>query len=211
MAGGAIRNIMVRGGADFSRLDKALGRTSKNARNMQVSFNGATKGMQASVTKLNGVLHKALAIAGVASFAALSKQAIETASDLEEVQNVVDTAFGKMSESAERFAAKAKLFNLSELQAKQTSSTYMAMAKSMGLAEDQASKMSIATAALSGDMSSFFNVSQAVSSTALKGIFTGEGEPLKNFGIVMTEATLSAYAMEKGLKKSYKSMTDAER
>ena len=94
---GAVRNLMVRGGADFSRLDRALGRTSRNARNMHASFNGATRGMQASVTKLNSVLHKALAIAGVASFAALSKQAISTASDLQEVQNVVDTAFGKMS------------------------------------------------------------------------------------------------------------------
>lgn len=208
---GAVRNLMVRGGADFSRLDKALGRTSRNARSMQVSFNGATRGMQSSVTKLNGVLHKALAIAGVASFAALSKQAISTASDLEEVQNVVDTAFGKMSESAERFAQKAKLFNLSELQAKNTSSIYMAMAKSMGLAEEQASKMSIATAALSGDMSSFFNVSQDVSSTALKSIFTGETEPLKRFGVVMTENSLKAYALEKGISKSYKSMTDAEK
>lgn len=208
---GAVRNLMVRGGADFSRLDKALGRTSKNARSMQVSFNGATRGMQSSVTKLNGVLHKALAIAGVASFAALSKQAISTASDLQEVQNVVDTAFGKMSESAEKFAQKAKLFNLSELQAKNTSSIYMAMAKSMGLAEEQASKMSIATAALSGDMSSFFNVSQDVSSTALKSVFTGETEPLKRFGVVMTENSLKAYALEKGISKSYKSMTDAEK
>lgn len=208
---GAVRNLMVRGGADFSKLDKALGRTGKNARSMQSSFDRATKGMQASVTRLNGVLSKALAIAGVASLTALSKQAIDTASDLEEVQNVVDTAFGKMSASAEKFAQKAKLFNMSELQAKQTASTYMAMAKSMGLAEEQASKMSIATAALTGDMSSFFNVSQDVSSTALKGIFTGESEPLKRFGIVMTEATLSAYAMEKGLNKSYKAMTDAEK
>lgn len=208
---GAIRNMMVRGGADFSKLDKALGRTSKNARNMQSSFSRATSGMQASVTKLNGVLSKALAIAGVGSFVALSKQAIDTASDMEEVQNVVDTAFGKMSASAEKFAKKAGIFNLSELQAKQTASTYMAMAKSMGLAEDEASKMSIATAALTGDMSSFFNVSQEVSSTALKSVFTGESEPLKRFGVVMTEATLSAYAMEKGLKKSYKTMTDAEK
>lgn len=208
---GAIRNMMVRGGADFSKLDKALGRTSKNARNMQTSFGRATKGMQQSVTKLNGVLSKALAIVGVGSFVALSKQAIDTASDLEEVQNVVDTAFGKMSASAEKFAKKAGIFNLSELQAKQTASTYMAMAKSMGLAEAEASKMSISTAALTGDMSSFFNVSQDVAGTALKGIFTGESEPLKNFGVVMTEATLSAYAMEKGLKKNYKAMTDAEK
>lgn len=206
-----VRTLLVRGGADFSRLDKALGKTGKNARTMQANFDRATKGMQVSVTRLNGVLSKALAIAGVASFTALSKQAIDTASDIEEVQNVVDTAFGKMSASAERFAQKAKLFNLSELQAKNTSSIYVAMAKSLGVAEEEASRMSIATAALSGDMSSFYNVSQDVTSTALKSIFTGESEPMKRFGVVMTSTTLSAYALVKGIKKSYKSMTDAEK
>lgn len=208
---GAVRNLMVRGGADFSKLDKALGRTGKNARNMQAAFNGATKGMKASVTSLTGVLSKAMAVAGVASFTALSKRAIDTASDLEEVQNVVDTAFSKMSASAERFARKAGLFNMSELQAKQTSATYMAMAKSLGLAEDEASKMSIAAAALTGDMSSFFNVSQDVASTAVKSIFTGETETLKAYGVVMSQAALEQYALEKGIKKAYSAMTDAEK
>lgn len=208
---GAIRNLMVRGGADFSGLDKALGRTSQRAKSMQAAFNGATKGMRASVTSLTGVLSKALAIAGVASFTALSKQAIDTASDLEEVQNVVDTAFSKMSASAENFAKKAGVFNLSELQAKQTASTYMAMAKSLGLAEDEASKMSIAAAALTGDMSSFFNVSQDVASTAVKSIFTGETETLKAYGVVMSQAALEQYALEKGIKKAYSAMTDAEK
>ena len=66
---GAVRNLMVRGGADFSKLDKALGRTGKNARSMQSSFDRATKGMQASASRLSGVLSKALALAGVASLA----------------------------------------------------------------------------------------------------------------------------------------------
>ena len=208
---GAVRNLMVRGGADFSKLDKALGRTGKNARSMQSSFDRATKGMQASASRLSGVLSKALALAGVASLTALSKQAIDTASDLEEVQNVVDTAFGQMAESAENFAKKAGVFNLSELQAKQTASTYMAMAKSLGLAEAEASKMSIAAAALTGDMSSFFNVSQDVASTAVKSIFTGETETLKAYGVVMSQAALEQYALEKGIKKTYATMTDAEK
>lgn len=211
MMAGAVRNLMVRGGADFGKLDKALGRTGKNARSMQSSFDRATKGMQASVTRLNGVLSKALAIAGVASLTALSKQAIDTASDLEEVQNVVDTAFGQMAESAENFAKKAGVFNLSELQAKQTASTYMAMAKSLGLAEAEASKMSTAAAALTGDMSSFFNVSQDVASTAVKSIFTGETETLKAYGVVMSQAAMEQYALEKGIKKTYATMTDAEK
>lgn len=77
----------------------------------------------------------------------------------------------------ETFANKAvNSFGISKLTAKQTGSTFMAMAKGMGLAEKNASDMSIALTGLSADMASFYNVDQEISSTALKSIFTGETE-----------------------------------
>lgn len=207
----AVRNLIVRGGADFSGLRRGMQQLRTSTRQMQSNFQGATKGMSKAATQVSGVVHKALAVVGVASFAALGKQAIDTASDLQEVQNVVDTAFGRMSASAEAFAKKAKAFGLSELQAKKTSATYMAMAKSLGLAEDRAATMSVAAAALTGDMASFFNVSQDVADTAVKSIWTGETESLKSFGVVMTEANLEAYALAKGMGKAYSAMSQAEK
>ena len=143
--------------------------------------------------------------------AALGKQAIDTASDLQEVQNVVDTAFGRMSDSAEKFAKKARAFGLSELQAKKSAATYMAMAKSLGVAEERAASMSMAAAALTGDMSSFFNISQDVADTAVKSIWTGETESLKQFGVVVTEANLETYALAKGMGKAYTEMSQTEK
>lgn len=207
----AVRNLIVRGGADFSGLRRGMQQLRTSTKQMQSNFQGATKGMSKAATQVSGVIHKALAVVGVASFAALGKQAIDTASDLQEVQNVVDTAFGRMSASAEAFAKKAKAFGLSELQAKKTSATYMAMAKSLGLAEDRAATMSVAAAALTGDMASFFNVSQDVADTAVKSIWTGETESLKSFGVVMTEANLESYALAKGMGKAYSAMSQAEK
>lgn len=139
-------------------------------------------------------------------------QAIQTASDLEEVQNVVDVSFGSMANEVEAFAKTAiQSFGMSELTAKQTASTFMAMANGMGLAMKDGKNMSLQLTALTGDMASFYNVRQDVAQTALNSVFTGETESLKKFGIVMTEANLNAFALSKGITKSYSAMSQAEK
>lgn len=160
---------------------------------------------------------KNLAMAVTAAFSVkklvdFGRQSIETASDLAEVQNVVDTAFGESKQKMEDFADTAvKTYGISKLTAKQTGSNFMAMAAGMGLANDSASDMAMALTGLSADMASFYNVGQDVASTALKSIFTGETETLKQFGIVMTDANLQAYALSKGITKSTADMSQAEK
>lgn len=160
---------------------------------------------------------KSLAMAVTAAFSVkklvdFGRQSIETASDLAEVQNVVDTAFGESKQKMEDFADTAvKTYGISKLTAKQTGSNFMAMAAEMGLANDSASDMAMALTGLSADMASFYNVGQDVASTALKSIFTGETETLKQFGIVMTDANLQAYALSKGITKSTADMSQAEK
>lgn len=160
---------------------------------------------------------KSLAMALTAAFSVkklvdFGRQSIETASDLAEVQNVVDTAFGESKQKMEDFADTAvKTYGISKLTAKQTGSNFMAMAAGMGLANDSASDMAMALTGLSADMASFYNVEQDVASTALKSIFTGETETLKQFGIVMTDANLQAYALSKGITKSTADMSQAEK
>lgn len=160
---------------------------------------------------------KSLAMALTAAFSVkklvdFGRQSIETASDLAEVQNVVDTAFGESKQKMEDFADTAvKTYGISKLTAKQTGSNFMAMAAGMGLANDSASDMAVALTGLSADMASFYNVGQDVASTALKSIFTGETETLKQFGIVMTDANLQAYALSKGITKSTADMSQAEK
>lgn len=172
---------------------------------------GITKGFS-GITAAAGKVGIALTAAfAVKQLIVFGKQAVELASDLQEVQNVVDTAFGSMAYKMEEFAETAiEMYGISKLTAKQTGSTFMAMARGMGLALEKSSDMSIQLTALSADMSSFYNVSQDVASTALKSIFTGETETLKQFGIVMTQANLQQFAYSQGINKSISSMSQAE-
>lgn len=173
------------------------------------STESAIAGLKSSIAGFGKAVAAAFSVAAIVNF---GKQAIDAASDIQEVQNVVDTAFGEMSYKAEEFAETAiESFGMSKLSAKQTASTYMAMAKSMGLSMDTASDMAIEVAKLTGDVASFYNLDQETAATKLKGIFTGETEALKDLGVVMTEVNLQEYALSKGITKQYSAMSQSEK
>lgn len=85
------------------------------------------------------------------------------------------------------------------------------MATSMGFSQEEAAKMSTDLVALAGNLASFKNVSLDQVETALKSIYTGETESLKNFGIVMTEANLQAYALSRGIETTTSAMSQSEK
>lgn len=160
-------------------------------------------------SRMGSIVSKALAATGLTMF---GRQAVELASDLQEVQNVVDTSFGDMAYAAENFADTAiESFGISELAAKRTSSTYMAMAKGAGIADQQAAQMAITLTKLSADVASFYNISQELADIKLKSIFTGETETLKDLGVVMTQVNLQQYAYANGIQTSIAKMSQAEK
>lgn len=129
-------------------------------------------------------LGKAIIAAGVIdAMVDFGKEAIELGSDLEEVQNVVDVTFTTMSKQVNKFAKDAqKSAGLSEKMAKQYVGTFGAMADSFGFTEAEAYEMSTALTQLTGDVASFYNLSQDEAMNKLKGVFTGETEALKELG-----------------------------
>lgn len=145
----------------------------------------------------------ALGAAGVAS--------VKLASDLTEVQNVVDVTFGKNADTINTWAKNAAgAFGLSELQAKKFNGTMGAMLKSMGLSDDAVLDMSTSMTGLAGDFASFYNLPIEEAFQKIRSGISGETEPLKELGINMSVANLEAYALSQGIDKSYDSMTQAE-
>lgn len=148
----------------------------------------------------------------VAALIKLTKYTTSAASDLVEVQNVVDISFGKSAQKVNAWAKTViKNFGLSQTEAKRTASTFMAMSNGMDIANDAGTTMAITLTELSADLASFWNTSQAEAFTALKSVYTGETETLKKYGIVMTEANLKAFALTQGIKKQYSEMSQAEK
>lgn len=195
--------------AETAGLQKELNGVKSQLNGLNKSTTKATSGISSAFKKLG----KGFAVGAIVTgLVKVGKEAVNLASDLQEVQNVVDVAFGSASEEINKFAANAvKQFGLSEYAAKKAASTFMSMANGLGLSAEDGKLMSVQLTGLAGDMASFYNVSQDVAQTALNGVFTGETEALKKFGVVMTQANLEAFAMSRGITKSYQSMSEAEK
>ena len=180
----------------MEKIEKTADKTSKKADELANKFKSIGTKMTVGLT---------------VPITAFGTYAVKMASDLNEVQNVVDTTFENSSETINKFAKNAaEQFGISELSAKQFTGTMGAMLKSMGLGNKDITDMSIALSGLAGDMASFYNLDPEEAFEKLRSGISGETEPLKQLGINMSVVNLEAFAMSKGITKSYDSMTQAE-
>lgn len=169
---------------------------------------GASGAWGAAAAKIVG----ALSVAGVVSILSKwGKAAIDAASDLSEVQNVVDVTFGDSSGRIDAWAKQAgKAYGLTEKQAKQYTATIGAMLKSQGMADDEIVKTSTDLAGLAADMASFYNLDFDTAFQKIRSGISGETEPLKQLGINMSAANLEAFRLAQGIEKSYAAMSQSE-
>ena len=195
--------------ADIKQITSAIQKETKNwdaaakqsTDNISAGFSGMLKKLVAGFSAVK--IGKALLDFG--------KDALEAASDLAEVQNVVDVTFGDNASVIERWAKNASSqFGLTETQAKKFSSTMGAMLKSAGLAGDQIVDVSTDLAGLAADMASFYNLDFDTAFQKIRSGISGETEPLKQLGINMSVANLNAYALQQGLSKTFEQMSQGE-
>lgn len=136
---------------------------------------------------------------------------IDYASDLAEVQNVVDVTFGSATEAINSWSKEClAAYGMNEVSAKRYAGTIGAMLKSSGLAGDAIVDMSKDMVGLAGDMASFYNLDLETAFEKIRSGISGETEPLKQLGINMSVANLEAYALSQGITTAYNEMSQAE-
>ena len=139
------------------------------------------------------------------------KTGIDYASDLAEVQNVVDVTFGSATEAINSWSKEClAAYGMNEVSAKRYAGTLGAMLKSSGLAGDAIVDMSKDMVGLAGDMASFYNLDLETAFEKIRSGISGETEPLKQLGINMSVANLEAYALSLGITTAYNEMSQAE-
>jgi hypothetical protein len=200
--------------------DKSINSTIKNvtaniekeSKKWDGAAAGAADGASGSWAAAAGKIAGALSAAGVVSILAKwGKAAIESASDLAEVQNVVDVTFGGGASKIDSWSKSAgKAFGLTETQAKKYTSTLGAMMKSQGIADNEIVQMSTDLSGLAADMASFYNLDFDTAFQKIRSGISGETEPLKQLGINMSAANLEAFRLEKGITTAYSAMSQGE-
>lgn len=173
-------------------VDDSMDKAGKSFLNWKTVVTGAITAIGAAVVKFG-------------------REAIGAASDLAEVQNVVDTVFGDDARVIDNWSQKAgEKFGLTETMAKRFTSTLGAMMKSSGLAGKEITSMSTDLAGLAADMASFYNLDFETAFQKIRSGISGETEPLKQLGINMSVANLEAFALAQGLEKTFSEMSQGE-
>ena len=198
---------------DTEGIDEALKKIKASLNGLSSKFKKAFGNADKQANKLGSTLKKIAKIAASIAIGKIvfdfGKQAITAASDLQEVQNIINVTFGRENlKKIDDFCSVAiDQFGLSALSAKKAASQFAAMGSAAGLSTEEATDMAIQLTALSGDFASLFNINdyEAVL-LRLSAVYTGETEALKTNGIIMTEANLQQYAYSKGIETSVKKM-----
>lgn len=169
--------------------------------------------IQSRASRVAGIAGKAGAAASVAMTApliAFGKQAVEAASDAYELQSAFDVTFGNNAAMMTAWAEKTgAAMGRSKVEIEQAANTF-------GIFFNQAdpkksAAMSQQFAVLAQDLSSFYNVDPGTALDKLRSGLTGESEPLRDFGVFMTEAAVKAQALKMGLKPVGKEFTEQQK
>lgn len=204
----------------FEAMQDASGRaidtaSIQTAREEMAKASAAIEELEEHTEKTSDAFSKLAKTIGLVAIARKALDTIKTgidyASDLAEVQNVVDVTFGSSSSAIDSWSKEClSAYGMNEVSAKRYAGTIGAMMKSSGLAGDAIVGMSQDMVGLAGDMASFYNLDLETAFEKIRSGISGETEPLKQLGINMSVANLEAYALSQGIEKSYNEMTQAE-
>lgn len=199
------------GESEYQALQREIIRTEQSLKSLEKQ----AKTVNISLEKIGSTMSsvgKTLTVGVTAPVIAAGAAIYKYSSDLTEAENKTKEVFKNMSSDVLSWASNSlDKLGMAKSTALDAVSLYGGMATAMGLTRKSATDMSKSLTELSVDLASFHNTSLDQASTALKSIFTGETETLKNYGIVMTEANLKAFALSQGIKTNYTEMTQAEK
>jgi hypothetical protein len=147
-----------------------------------------------NISALNRNFAAVGAIGAAAAFG-LSK-AVMAASNFEAEFEGVNQVFGDAAKSVQEFAKQAgDSAGVTETAALQASKVFGLFATNAGLAQGEAASFATSLVQLAGDLGSFNDVPTAEALAAIQSGLQGQAEPLRKFGVFLTDDALRAEAL----------------
>jgi hypothetical protein len=195
-----LETLVVKLQADVAGLKGGLAQAQTSLKGLDGSVKTANDGMGkfgASLKKLAGVM---AATFGAQQLIKFGKDTVMAASNMEESLSKVRVVFGDGAAAVEKFGASAAVnMGISNQAALEAAGTYGNLFQAFGLGQGESQKMSMSLVQLAGDMASFNNTSIDDAILALRSGLSGETEPLKKFGVALSDVRLKAEAAAMGL------------
>jgi hypothetical protein len=149
---------------------------------------------------IKSVVGPIVATIGLAKIGGFTKDLIGAASDMQESGTKLDAVFGSAVGQVQNFAsAGAKALGQSKLDLLNSAAQFGVFGKAAKLQGPALAQFSTSLAGLSTDLASFYNTNPADAAAAIAAGLRGESEPLRQYGILLDDATLRQKALKLGL------------
>lgn len=191
--------------ANTTALQKEIAKTNSTIASLKKSADKSQSGITSAFKKLKtGIV--ALGIGKVI------KDSIQLGMDAIESDNLFEVSMGNMADSVRDWSEEVgNALGLSATEMRKNVGTIYNMTTSMGLAEDNALKMSKGVTLLANDMASFYNLSTDEAFSKINAGLTGETEPLKRLGILVDENTVKQVAYQQGIAETGTELTQQQK
>lgn len=189
--------------ADTAQLKSGLAQAEAAIKGVDDNVKVADGGMK----KMIGTLKNVAATIGVAfagtQVANFAKESIMAASNMNEALSKVGVVFGENAAEVKKWASTSTSnFGMSERAALTAVGTFGNLFDAFGLGSEDTKKFSTSLTELAVDMASFNDMSVDDALQALRSGLSGETEPMKKFGSVLSETRLKTEALTLGLIKN---------
>lgn len=152
------------------------------------------------------------AVLGTVAIGAFVKDAVKAASDLSESQNAIRVTFGAAAAEIQKLGAEAATqLGLSNTQFNEIAVRFSSFAKTISGPGGNVAKTLEEMSGRAADFASVMNIEVAEAAQIFQSGLAGETEPLKRFGIDLSEAAVKAYAYANGIATAGKELTESEK
>lgn len=191
--------------ANKQQFDREIGSVQQSITGLGKSTTKTTSG----ISKAFGLLKGAVVALGIGK---VIKDSIQVGMNAIESDNLFEVAMGKYADSTRAWSEEIQnVLGVNAVELRKTTGTIFNMVSSMGVAEQNAYKMSKGVAMLSNDMASFYNMSTEEAFNKISAGLTGETEPLKRIGILVNDNTIKEVAYRNGIAQTGSELTEEQK
>lgn len=208
--------LVIKVVGDTSGLDRSFQRASRSARGFDNSIRNSTRGVVAATASFTGLrramLSTSAAFIGGVGFVSVLKSSVDAASNLAEQTTKSTVVFDDSARAVQDWAkTSATAMGLAQDEALETASAFGALLRPLGLTGAAAAEQSKKLSQLGADLASFSNTSVPDALQAIRSGLVGEAEPLRRYGVLLSEARVAQEAMAQTGKTTATSLTGQEK
>ncbi len=213
MDGTVVESLIVEWRADYARLTQDIGKIKSELKavwdvteDTNKEFKAGKAAAEAYGNGLNSIVSKAAraaaAIFSVHKVVGYLKDSIQLAMEVVESDSLFETTLGRWADSTRKWAdSMQNALGVNAFEVRKTVGTWYTMTQSMGLTEEQALDMSKSLVQLKYDLESFYNIAGEQAETIIRGMISGETEPAKRIGVILTEEAAKRELVAAGIIK----------